>query len=85
MSAVATRRRPATAPRPYTVTRIFELRRDGYDRPEWVEVDVISTRARANVALSRWLLEQDDPEPLSGTYRAENDLGGHAEQAWTGT
>jgi hypothetical protein len=73
-----------THARPFTVTRILELQRDDNDMADWVEVDVISTRADASVALWRWLLEQD-PKPLPGSYRAVNDRGGRAEEAWSET
>jgi len=84
LSAVATR--PRTAPvRPLTVTRISEHQRDARDAVVWVEIDeVISRIADPAVALTRWLHEQD-PEPVRGSYRAENDEGAYAETQWTGT
>lgn len=61
--------------------RILQRQRDDNDMLDWVEVDTVETRASAGVALSTWLNEQY-PDPLPGTYRAEGN-GGSAEANWS--
>lgn len=61
--------------------RIFQRQRDDHDTMVWVEIDEVETRAQPGVALTVWLDEQW-PEPMAGTYRAEGN-GGSAETTWS--